>query len=83
MEIRQLEPKDKIITFFGEIKSSTVESVVKDIMKINLSDLDYIEKCRQWAIENRQEPAPVILSPIKRIFYQSPSIILAMTLSIT
>ena len=69
MEIRQLEPKDKIITFFGEIKSSTVESAVKDIMKINLSDLDYTEKCRQWAIENRQEPLPVILSPIR--FYLS------------
>lgn len=69
MEIRQLEPRDKIITFFGEIKSSTVESAVKDLMKINLSDLDYTEKCRQWAIENRQEPAPVILYPIR--FYLS------------
>lgn len=34
MEIKQLEPKEKIITFFGEIKSSTVEDAIKDIAKI-------------------------------------------------
>ena len=69
MEIKQVEPKEKIITFFGEIKSSTVEAAIKDIAKINASDLDYTEKCRQWATENRQEPAPVVLSPIR--FYIS------------
>ena len=54
MEIKQLEPKEKIITFFGEIKNTTVEAAIKDIAKINANDLDYSEKCRQWAIENHQ-----------------------------
>ena len=69
MEIKQLEPKEKIITFFGEIKNTTVEAANKDIAKINANDLDYSEKCRQWAIENRQEPAAVLLTPIR--FYLS------------
>ncbi len=69
MEIKQLEPKEKIITFFGEIKNTTVEAAIKDIAKINANDLDYSEKCRQWAIENRQEPAAVLLTPIR--FYLS------------
>lgn len=69
MEIKQIDQKEKIITFFGEIKSSTVEAAIKDIAKINASDLDYIEKCRQWAVENRQNSAPVVLSPIR--FYLS------------
>lgn len=29
MEIKQLEPKDKVLTFFGEFKSATVESAIK------------------------------------------------------
>ena len=69
MEIKQLEPKEKIITFFGEIKNTTVEAAIKDIAKINANDLDYSEKCRQWAIENQQEPAAVLLTPIR--FYLS------------
>ncbi len=69
MEIKQLEPKEKIITFFGEIKNTTVEAAIKDIAKINANDLDYSEKCRQWAIENHQEPATVLLTPIR--FYLS------------
>ena len=69
MEIKQLEPKEKIITFFGEIKSTTVETAIKDIAKINATDLDYSEKCRQWAIENHQEPTTVLLTPIR--FYLS------------
>ena len=67
MEIKQLEPKDKVLTFFGEIKSATVENAIKEIVKINLSDLDYIDKCRQWAIENGQNPAPARLTPIQFI----------------
>jgi hypothetical protein len=51
MEIKQLEPKEKIVTFFGEIKSSTVEDAIKDNAKINATDLDYKEKCRQWAVD--------------------------------
>lgn len=69
MEIKQLEPKEKIITFFGEIKNTTVEAAIKDIAKINATDIDYTEKCRQWAIENHQESAAVLLTPIR--FYLS------------
>lgn len=69
MEIRQLEPRDKIITFFSEIKGTAVESVIKDIARINASDCDYAEKCRQWALENHQQTTSVTLSPIR--FYLS------------
>ena len=69
MEIKQLEPKEKIITFFSEIKNSTVETAIKDIAKINANDLDYTEKCRQWAVENKQPTTPVSLTPIR--FYLS------------
>lgn len=69
MEIKQLESKEKIITFFSDIKNTTVETAVKDIAKINSADFDYIEKCHQWSMENRQKPQPIILSPIK--FYLS------------
>ena len=65
MEIKQLEPKDKVLTFFGEIKSTTVENTIRDIVKINLTDRDYINKCNQWAIDNGQEPFPVHLNPIE------------------
>ena len=65
MEIKQLEPKEKVLTFFGEIKSATVENTIKDIVKINLADKDYIDKCHQWALVNGQTPAPVHLTPIE------------------
>ena len=69
MEIKQLESKEKIITFFSDIKNTTVETAIKDIAKINSADLDYIEKCRQWSVENNQIPQHIILAPIK--FYLS------------
>ena len=65
MEIKQLEAKEKVLTFFGEIKSTTVESAIKEIVKTNISDQDYLGKCRQWAIENSQDPSPARLTPIK------------------
>jgi len=65
MEIKQLEPKDKVITFFGEFKSSTVESAIKEIVKINISDQEYQKKCRQWAVENGQDSSPAKLNPIE------------------
>ncbi len=67
MEIKQLEPKEKVLTFFGEIKNTTVESAIKEIVKINISDQDYLGKCRQWAIENNQDSSPARLTPIKFI----------------
>ena len=65
MEIKQLEPKEKVLTFFGEFKSSNVESAIKEIVKINISDQDYLKQCRQWAIENGQDPSPAKLTPIE------------------
>jgi ATP-dependent Clp protease protease subunit len=65
MEIKQLEPKDKVLTFFGEIKSATVENAIKEIVKINISDQEYLKQCQQWAIENGQDPSPAKLSPIQ------------------
>ena len=44
MEIKQLESKEKIITFFSDIKNTTVETAIKDIAKINSADFDYTEK---------------------------------------
>lgn len=65
MEIKQLEPKDKVITFFGEFKSSTVESAIKDIVKINISDKEYQKQCKQWAVENGHDSSPAKLNPIE------------------
>ncbi len=65
MEIKQIEPKDKVLTFFGEFKSATVESAIKEIVKINISDQEYQKQCRQWAIENGQDPSPAKLTPIE------------------
>lgn len=69
MEIKQLEPKVKALTFFGEFKSATVESAIKEIVKINISDQEYLKQCRQWAIDNGQDPSPAKLTPIE--FYLS------------
>lgn len=65
MEIKQLEPKEKVITLFGEIKSSTVESTIKEIVKINLTDQAYTQQCVQWAHDNKFSPMPVTLTPIE------------------
>lgn len=67
MDIRQTDRKDKIITFFEEVKSSTVEAVIKEIMKINYDDQDYTEKCQQWARDNNMPQTPVTLTPINLI----------------
>ena len=64
MEIKQLEPKEKVLTFFGELKGATVESAIKEIVKINLSDQEYLKQCRQWALDNGQNPSPAKLTPI-------------------
>ena len=69
MEIKQLEPNDKVITFFGEFKSTNVESTIKEIVKINISDQEYQNQCRRWAEDNAQTPSPVKLTPIQ--FYLS------------
>lgn len=54
MEIKQLEPMDKVFTFFGEFKSATVESTIKGIVKHSrkghLHREDYVNggHCRPW-----------------------------------
>ena len=65
MEIKQLEPKEKVITFFGDIKSACVESTIKEIVRINLTDQAYTQECAQWAIDNKLSPMAVTLTPIK------------------
>ena len=65
MEIKQLEPKEKVITFFGEIKSTTVEATIKEIVKIDLTDQAYTQQCAQWAIDNNLSPMAVALTPIE------------------
>ena len=65
MEIKQLEPKEKVVTFFGEIKSATVETTIKEIVKINLTDRVYIQECAKWAVDNKLPPMAVTLSPIQ------------------
>lgn len=69
MDIKQLEPKEKVITFFSEIKSPSVESAIKEIEKINLTDQAYARQCAQWAVDNKLSPMPVSLTPIE--FYLS------------
>ena len=65
MEIKQLEPKEKVITFFGEIKGSSVESAIKEIVKINLTDRAYAQQCAKWALDNNLSPITVALTPIE------------------
>jgi ATP-dependent protease ClpP protease subunit len=52
MEIKQLEPKEKIITFFGEIKNTTIEAAIKDIAKkTSITDTqlnDVVQNRRDW-----------------------------------
>lgn len=63
MDIKQTDRKDKIITFFDEVKSSTVQSAIKDLMRINCDDMDYTQKCLQWARDNNMPQTPVTLTP--------------------
>ena len=65
MEIKQLEPKEKVITLFGEIKNTSVETTIKEIVKINLTDQAYTQQCAQWALDNKLSPMPVTLTPIE------------------
>lgn len=64
MDIKQTDRKDKIITFFDEVKSNTVQSAIKDLMRINCDDMDYTQKCLQWARDNNMPQTPVTLTPI-------------------
>ncbi|MCR5138966.1 MAG: hypothetical protein K6B45_02215 [Bacteroidaceae bacterium] len=49
MDIKPTDKKDKLIIFFDEIKSGSVESAVKDLCKINIEDREYERKKRNQA----------------------------------
>lgn len=67
MDIKQTERKDKIITFFSEVNSNSVESAIKEITKINCADHDYTQQCLKWARENHMPETPATLTPISFI----------------
>lgn len=67
MDIKQTDRKDKIITFFSEVNSSSVENAIKEITKINCADQDYTEQCNKWARDNHMPETPVTLTPINII----------------
>lgn len=64
MEIKELETKEKVITFFDEIKGSSVEPAIKESVKINLTDRAYAQQCAKWALDNNLSPMTVALTPI-------------------
>lgn len=65
MDIKLVDKKDKIVLFFGEIKSSSVESVVKEISKINALDEEYIQESSNWVEKNGLSVDSIRPSPIQ------------------
>ena len=65
MDIKPTDKKDKLIIFFDEIKSGSVESAVKDLCKINIEDREYERKNREWAEKNGLTIESVRLDPIQ------------------
>lgn len=65
MNIEPVDKKDKLILFFGEIKSSSVEAAVKDLCKINTDDGKYVEKMQMWAEKNNLLIDTFSLDPIQ------------------
>ena len=65
MNIEPVDKKDKLILFFGEIKSSSVEAAVKDLCKINTDDGKYVEKMQVWAEKNNLLIDSFSLDPIQ------------------
>lgn len=53
MDIKPTDKKDKLIIFFDEIKSGSVESAVKDLCKINIDDREYVQKKQGMGREER------------------------------
>lgn len=71
MDIKPTDKKDKLIIFFDEIKSGSVESAVKDLCKINIDDRKYVQKNREWAEKNGLTIESVRLDPIQFHFSTS------------
>lgn len=71
MDIKPTDKKDKLIIFFDEIRSGSVESAVKDLCKINIDDREYVQKNRDWARKNGLTIDSVRLDPIQFHFSTS------------
>ena len=74
MDIKPTDKKDKLIIFFDEIKSGSVESAVKDLCKINIDDREYVQKKQGMGREERafdrlrsSRPCPVSLFNLWRL----------------
>ncbi len=65
MEIKKQDIKDKMVFLFGSIDSSTVESTVKEIAKISITDDIYRHDVSQWASENGLKVNNLQLDPIQ------------------
>ena len=65
MEIKKQEQKDKVVLFYGDIRSSSVESAVKDISKICITDDVYRRDISKWASENGLAVKNISVDPIQ------------------
>ena len=65
MEIKKQDLKDKVVLFYGDIRSSSVESAVKDISKICITDNIYRQDVLKWASENGLAEKNISVDPIQ------------------
>ena len=65
MEIKKQDLKDKVVLFYGDIRSSSVESAVKDISKICITDNIYRQDVSKWASENGLAVKNISVDPIQ------------------
>lgn len=65
MEIMKQDLKDKVVLFYGEIRNSSVESAVKDITKICITDDIYRQEVSKWASENGLTVKNISVDPIQ------------------
>ena len=65
MEIKKQDLKDKVLLFYGEIRNSSVESAVKDINKICITDDIYRQEVSKWAAENGLAVKNISVDPIQ------------------
>ena len=65
MELKKQEAKEKVVSLFGEISSTTVETVIKEITKINLTDDAYRHDVALMAAENGLNVGSLQIEPIQ------------------
>ena len=65
MEIKKQDLKDKVVLFYGEIGNSSVESAVRDIYKICITDDIYRQEVSKWASENGLTVKNISVDPIQ------------------